>query len=268
MFSKKGILDLNKFFSVLLQNKYKIIIFTFITVLSTNIYVQKFKDTIKIEKTFVVKNNINKLLGKKLIRERIIKFIKKNSNYNGGKFGYYNFKGKYILKAIFIGIDENEVESNINKFTKLFNDEVVNDFVDFLKKDKESKKSEFQLISKQITIYSDNIKKLDLLIMNMLENNISNESSELNNIYKLNILKKSQVKSFLKFKGNNKKTIGKFIIYKKFMDINNKNIFNIKETKYTYKVDKIKFFIFSTLFSFIMSITVVILFFNRNGNRY
>lgn len=257
MFSRENILDLKQLYQILFRNKYLILVFMLISVLSTNIYVQKFKNKVQLEKTFIIKKDIESLLGKRIIKKKIVRFLRKNNKYLGGKYGYYNYKGRYILKAQFFGLNTLETNANMEKFTELFENEVINDFVIMAKQNLDDIKSKALPITLEINEYSQNMKKFDLLILK----EIKNETSD--NIYKFEMIRQLLVKKVKKLKNQNKSLLIKFNTYKEITDLNNTNLFHTKQTEYLYEVNKISFFIFSVIFSFIMSTILVVLFFNK-----
>ena len=265
MFSEKGILDLKKIFMILLDKKYSIIILTLIIVLATNIYVQNFKDTVKIERTIILNlGKKNSLINNGKLIKSIKIFRSKYDNYENLSLKCYYFNKNFIFKIIYYGNNKNIGKSKINSIVNIFTEEIIRSLINRLDQKKEKLILEIGYIIKKQNIHKKRITMIDSKLSEYLIENIdlSNLDLTISSSEKLISLKKL-INSELNDLKKHKSKIKELNNLKKLGDITIDDLLIINNSINVYKVNKIKFFIFSLLFSLIMSMTFVILFYNH-----
>lgn len=255
MYREKTSLELTDFFQIIKNNKYKILIFTLISVIITNIYFLDYQNKYSAKKSFSLKSNVKMFFNELDINKYMRDFVKKYKNFEGGEVAYFYSQRRYFLTFAFKDKNKEKILNNMEQITNIFDEKVMKKLYKDIEKNKEKVYNEVSPVKQQLKEYNNRIDEIEDLIAKDLT-----QATNTNKIENLKKIKNALIEESSMLSKSNSNLLMMYNFYKKHNKIDKNSIFNIEEKFSVYSVSKVKFFVFSVIFSLIMSITFILLF--------
>lgn len=261
MLNEASKIDLKQFIKLLITHKYKIILFTFVIVISANIYSLQFKDTVSLKRVIVVnKPFIKETISIGKVNNMMKSFFTQHQQYKESKIKFFKLHEEYRLEIIINSTNKEEVKMQMEELSLKFDEDVFHPLLEVITLsllDIENKgkgiKTEHLLLKEEKERLN---KELQLLISQKNSSDII-----IDNLSKRKVLLETTLEVF---EETNKEILRKYNFLKSYFGqtLKMENLFTVTEDLYVYTHSKIKFFIFSLVFGLITAIALVTLFFN------
>lgn len=266
MLNEASKVDLKQFIKLLIIHKYKIILFTFVIVISTNIYSLQFKDTVSLKRVIVVnKPFIKETISIGKVNNMMKSFFTQHQQYKESKIKFFKLHEEYRLEIIINSTNKEEVKMQMEELSLKFDEEIVRPLINQVIVSLSDIEQEGKGIKNEYIFLKEEKERLNKELQLLLSQKKSSDSL-IENLSKRKILLETILEEF---EETNKEVLRKYNFLNSYFGqpLKIENLFTVTENFYVYTHSKIKFFIFSLVFGLIASITFVTLFTSSNKRK-
>lgn len=269
MFNKSKLKDIKLLWLIIYSNRYKVSLFVLLIFIGSNLYVYKLQSSYEIEKVIFFKNQeLNKLINHTNIFENIRSFYDVSGRNDDLNFTYRRYSNsQYSIRFSFIGNNKDTLKLKMDNFMETFYHDITemnHDLLVNLNQEKKHSMIRKEKYEHTINLYYNKIEEVDKLFLKLMPQKLSHDTiSKFNSL----LILRNELNNLIEKNKLSEKESLKYDIFSKFKEkkIEVRDLLQVKENIIKqYKPSKLKFIVMSFIFSVIMSLIMVVLFFNKN----